>query len=142
MEELHSLRFGRKGEVMVSKVGYSRIVVSDMKRSIAFYRDVLGIPLKFESDNWTEFATLGTRLALKAGTPPVAAIPEKDADGRPIAGRVGIAFEVRNLDEVYRSLSAKGVRFTQPPTEQEYGGKAATLLDPDGLEIALGETHH
>ena len=127
---------------MVSKVGYSRIIVSDLKRSVEFYRDILGVPLKFASDDWAEFATLGTRLALKAGSPPVAAIPEKDADGKPIAGRVGISFEVKNLDQVYRDLSARGVKFTQPPTEQEYGGKAATLLDPDGLEIALGETHH
>jgi lactoylglutathione lyase len=127
---------------MVSKVGYSRIIVSDLKRSVEFYRDVLGVPLKFEADGWAEFATLGTRLALKAGAPPVAAIPEKNVDGKPIAGRVGIAFEVKNLDQVYRDLSEKGVTFTQPPTDEGHGGRTATLLDPDGLEIALGESHH
>ncbi len=127
---------------MVSKVGYSRIIVSDLKRSIEFYRDVLGVPLKFESGDWAEFATRGTRLALAAGSPPAAAIPEKDTDGRPIAGQVGIGFEVKNLDEVYRDLTRKGVRFVQPPTEREHGGRPATLLDPDGLEIDLGESHH
>ncbi len=127
---------------MFRKVGYNRIVVSDLKRSVAFYRDVLGIPLKFESDEWAEFATLGTRLALRAGSPPVAAIPEKDAAGQPIAGQVGIAFEVKNLDQVYRDLTARGVRFIQPPTEHAHAGKIATLLDPDGLAIDLGETHH
>ncbi|HEV8337506.1 MAG TPA: VOC family protein [Candidatus Polarisedimenticolia bacterium] len=127
---------------MVSKVGYSRIIVSDLKRSVEFYRDILGVPLKFETDGWAEFATLGTRLALKAGAPPIAAIPEKNADGKPIAGRVGIAFEVKNLDQLYRDLSAKGVTFTQAPTEEGHAGRTATLLDPDGLEIALGESHH
>jgi len=127
---------------MMSKVGYSRIVVSDLKRSIEFYRDVLGVPLKYEADDWAEFATLGTRLALKAGVPPVAAIPEKNNDGMPIAGRVGIAFEVKNLDQVYHDLSARGVKFTQAPTEDGPAGRMAMLLDPDGLEIALGETHH
>jgi lactoylglutathione lyase len=127
---------------MLTKVGYSRIVVSDLKRSVEFYRDVLGIPLKFENDRWAEFATLGTRLALSAGAPPVPAIPMKDADGTPHAGQVAIAFEVKNLDQVYQDLSAKGVQFVQPPTEQENGGKTAMLLDPDGLEIALGESHH
>jgi lactoylglutathione lyase len=127
---------------MMSKVGYSRIVVSDLKRSIEFYRDVLGVPLKYEADDWAEFATLGTRLALKAGVPPVAAIPEKNDDGMPIAGRVGIAFEVKNLDQVYRDLSARGVKFTQAPIEDGPGGRMAMLLDPDGLEIALGEPHH
>jgi len=127
---------------MMSKVGYSRIVVSDLKRSIEFYRDILGVPLKYAAEDWAEFATLGTRLALKAGAPPVAAIPEKNHDGQPIAGRVGISFEVKNLDEVYRDLSSRGVKFTQPPTEDGPGGRMAMLLDPDGLEIALGETHH
>ena len=127
---------------MMSKVGYSRIVVSDLKKSIEFYRDVLGVPLKFEAADWAEFATLGTRLALKAGAPPVAAIPDRSSDGTPVAGQVGIAFEVKDLDRVYQDLSAKGVKFTQPPTDQAHGGRMATLLDPDGLEIALGETHH
>ena len=127
---------------MVSKVGYSRIIVSDLKRSVTFYRDVLGVPLKFESEEWAEFATLGTRLALKAGAPPVAAIPLRSADGKPLAGSVGISFEVKNLDQLYRDLTARGVRFTQPPTDEENGGRTATLLDPDGLEIALGESHH
>ena len=117
-------------------------MVSDLKKSVAFYRDVLGIPLKYEAEDWAEFATLGTRLALKAGAPPIAAIPEKAADGVPIAGRVGIAFEVKNLDQVYQDLTARGVRFIQPPTDQTHGGRSATLLDPDGLEIALGESHH
>lgn len=127
---------------MVSKVGYSRIIVSDLKRSVEFYRDVLGVPLKYEAGDWAEFATLGTRLALKAGAPPVTGVPGKTADGKDIAGRVGIAFEVKNLDQVYRDLTARGVRFIQPPTDEEHGGRTATLLDPDGLEIALGESHH
>ena len=37
-----------------------------MKRSVSFYRDVIGLPLKFESPGWTEFATDGATLALHA----------------------------------------------------------------------------
>ena len=40
-------------------VNYQIVYVSDMQRSLSFYRDVLGIPLKFESPGWTEFATEG-----------------------------------------------------------------------------------
>jgi catechol 2,3-dioxygenase-like lactoylglutathione lyase family enzyme len=39
------------------------IFVSDMKRAVSFYRDVLGLPLKFETPGWTEFATAGASLA-------------------------------------------------------------------------------
>ena len=46
------------------RVNYVIVFVSDMKRSVSFYRDVLGLPLKFESPGWTEFATDGATLAL------------------------------------------------------------------------------
>jgi catechol 2,3-dioxygenase-like lactoylglutathione lyase family enzyme len=31
------------------RVNYAIVFVADMKRSVAFYRDVVGAPLKFES---------------------------------------------------------------------------------------------
>jgi len=46
------------------RVNYAIVFVSDMNRSVSFYRDVLGISLKFESAEWTEFATEGATLAL------------------------------------------------------------------------------
>src|SRR5262245_38785724 len=48
------------------RINYAIIFVSDMKRSVAFYRDVLGIPLRFESPHWSEFANEGETLALHA----------------------------------------------------------------------------
>src|SRR5450631_2867304 len=49
------------------RVNYAIVFVSDMSRSVRFYRDVVGLPLKFESPGWTEFATDGATLALHAG---------------------------------------------------------------------------
>ena len=37
------------------RVSYSIVFVSDMNRAVSFYRDVMGLPLKFESPEWTEF---------------------------------------------------------------------------------------
>ena len=63
------------------------VFVSDMARSIVFYRDTLGLPLKFETSVWTEFATDGATFALHASEvlavadtlsgelPPVGAVP-------------------------------------------------------------------
>ncbi len=42
---------------MFSQIDYTMVIVSDMQRSVEFYRDKLGIPLKFQSPEWTEFAT-------------------------------------------------------------------------------------
>ena len=41
------------------RVNYAIVFVSDMARSIVFYRDTLGLPLRFETPAWTEFATDG-----------------------------------------------------------------------------------
>ena len=52
------------------RVSYAIMFVSNMKRSVSFYRDRLGIPLKFESPGWTEFATEGATLALHSSKAP------------------------------------------------------------------------
>ena len=48
----------------MNRVGYVIVYVSDLTASIAFYRDVLGLPFKFEDAGYAEFATEGTRFAL------------------------------------------------------------------------------
>jgi catechol 2,3-dioxygenase-like lactoylglutathione lyase family enzyme len=52
------------------RVNYAIVFVSDMKRAISFYRDVLGLPLRFDSPGWTEFATDGATLALHLAEAP------------------------------------------------------------------------
>jgi len=46
------------------RVNYAMVFVSDMDRSVAFYRDVIGLPMKFQSPGWTEFSTEGATLVL------------------------------------------------------------------------------
>ena len=45
------------------RVNYAMVFVSDMARSVAFYRDVVGLPLTFQSPGWSEFSTEGVKLA-------------------------------------------------------------------------------
>lgn len=37
---------------------------SEMERSVAFYRDVLGLPLEFSSPHWSQFNVGGIKLGL------------------------------------------------------------------------------
>ena len=60
------------------RVSYAIVFVSDMKRSVAFYRDVIGLPLKFDSPEWSEFATEGATLALHRSEHAPAAPDESD----------------------------------------------------------------
>jgi lactoylglutathione lyase len=45
----------------MDRVGYVILYVRDLAASIAFYRDLLGLPFKFEEAGYAEFATHGTR---------------------------------------------------------------------------------
>ncbi len=123
---------------MFSQVDYTMVVVSDMARSVEFYRDKLGIPLKFETPEWTEFQTGTTTLALHGGgvarTGPPVGDPSKQA------GSCSIGFNVEDVDKTYQELQAKGIRFMMPPTQREGEGiKLAVAIDPDGLPVSFAQ---
>jgi catechol 2,3-dioxygenase-like lactoylglutathione lyase family enzyme len=122
---------------MFKQLDYTMIVVSDMKRSIEFYRDKLGMPLKFESPDWTEFATGATTLALHGGGVPGPS-PHDDPSKR--AGACSIGFNVEDVDKTYAELQERGISFVMPPTQREGEGiKLAVAIDPDGLPISFAQ---
>ena len=124
---------------MFTQIDYTMVVVSDMSRSVAFYRDILGIPLKFESPDWSEFLTGITTLALHGGG--LIQDPANKSNGDKYAGTCSIGFNVEDVDKTYEELKAKGVRFVMPPTQREGEGiKLSVCLDPDGLPIAVAQT--
>jgi lactoylglutathione lyase len=120
---------------MFDHLDYVMIMVSDMSRSIQFYRDTLGIPLKFESPEWSEFETGRTVLALHGGGDPA----QSSSAGK--AGTASIGFYVDNLEAKFNELRGRGVVFTMPPSDRgEEGIKLAVCLDPDGLPISIAES--
>lgn len=120
-----------------NKVDYIMITVSNMARSVAFYKDKLGIPMKFGTPEWTEFQTGNTTLALHGGGTPKETPANANAH---YAGTCSIGFNVDNLDLVYEQLQAKGVVFVMPPTARPGESiKLAVAVDPDGLAISFGE---
>lgn len=120
----------------MNKLDYAIVFVSDMKRSVAFYRDVLGLPLKFESPGWTEFANEGSTLALH---PADAVNPEPASEGTSPAGACHLGFVVENLDKFHHTMQAKGVTCLQPPKMQDFGSRLALYADPDGLPFSIAE---
>ncbi len=117
------------------RVNSAIVFVSDMKRSVVFYRDVLGMSLKFESPGWTEFATEGATLALhKSG----GSNPDDDTTQPEPAGRCRPGLGVLNLDDFHKKMVEKGVPCIEEPKER-FGARIAQYVDPDGLVISVGE---
>jgi lactoylglutathione lyase len=124
--------------MMFRKVDYIKVNVSDMSRSVAFYRDILGLSLKFESPGWSEFQTGATTLALHRIRARVGSADQAPAE--PLAGTCSIAFSVEDLEATHRELAARGAQIFLAPTEQvNEGFRLAVCVDPDGLAIAFTE---
>ncbi|MFC6021909.1 VOC family protein [Plantactinospora solaniradicis] len=118
------------GSGPIAGVGIT-LLVTDLDRSITFYRDLLGF---FEIDGGEGNAILAsgaTRLVLRA-------IREVAPINRRL---VHLNLEVNDVNAVYEELLAKGVKFTYAPRAVNRGAKlelwAAAFRDPDGHGIAL-----
>src|SRR5215475_7630362 len=109
------------------KLNYVIEFVADMDHAVKFYRDVLGLPLKFESPGWSEFATGETSLALHPAS-------EKNP-----AGSIELGFNVTDLRKFYQEMSTKGVQFSMPPTKQDFGGILAQFVDSEGRRCSIAE---
>jgi len=115
------------------RVSYAIILVSDMRRSVSFYRDLLGLPLRFESPEWSEFATDGATIALHLSEKPAPTSGLAHA-----AGSCRPGLRVPDLDDFHRRMLERQVRCVQEPKEV-FGARLAQYLDPDGLTISVGE---
>ena len=116
------------------RVTYAMVFVSDMKQAVTFYRDVLGLPLRFESPVWTEFATEGATLALHQSEGPHV----KDDPQQLAAGRCRPGLSTSDLDGFHQRMIANNVPCIQEPKET-FGARIAQYVDPDGLVISVSE---
>jgi lactoylglutathione lyase len=119
------------------RLNYAIVTVSDMQRSVSFYRDVLGLPLRFESPSWTEFATEGATLVLHAAPAPAPKAGAADAHAEP-AGPCRPGLGVPSVADFHKAMIKRKVRCLQEPT-QVFGAWVAQYVDPDGLPISVGE---
>lgn len=109
---------------MTVKLGYAIHFVADMDRAVSFYRDTLGLTLKFASPGWSEFATGDTTLALHP------------ASEQNPAGSTHLGFVAAEIDRMHRELVGKKVTFTRAPTP-EHGVKLAEFVDSEGARCSL-----
>ena len=110
---------------MAAKLTYVIEFVEDMDRAVKFYRDIVGLPLKFQSPGWSEFETGETTLGLHPAS-------EKNR-----AGKCEVGFNVENLQSFYEQLRAKGVIFSMPPKKQDFGGTLAQFVDSEGAHVSI-----
>ena len=139
---------------MITNVRHAGIVVTDMDRSLTFYRDLLGLQVVLDREQGNAF--LDNLLALDRVRMRVVILEARDGNrielfqfyshpDRPpdqiSINRVGcshVCFAVDDIDKDYQRLREVGIRFNCPPTVSPDGyAKATYAHDPDGTTIGL-----
>ena len=119
------------GEFGLNSIGQIHITVTDIDRSVAFYRDVLGMKLLFEvpGQNMAFFDCGGVRLYLGKPESP-------DFHSKPL-----IYYRVQSIDDSVKELQSRGVVFEHPPhvvhKTDEYELWMAGFQDPDQNQLVL-----
>jgi lactoylglutathione lyase len=112
---------------MLSSIPYITLWAVRFDDCVRFYRDLLGLTVEYQDENFIQFATQGTRLYMhRLGTAP----PLRDHT-------VEIHFDVPDVDKAYRALLERGAVFDQAPEDMSWGTRMAALTDPEGYAIEI-----
>lgn len=142
---------------MIRRLEHVGISVADLGRSIAFYRDLLGLEVVFRDRfEGSRYAMLlgfdrvsGTVALLEKGNIRIELFEFADPEprcgkaDRPVCdhGITHFCLAVENIEGEYDRLSAAGTRFHGPPVTFPGVGKAAYGRDPDGNVFELIEIY-
>ncbi len=120
---------------------YVGVQVRDLDRSLAFYRDVLGMTLGRREKvpethgEWAELRTPGSPLLLELNWYPEGSKhfkgPYRHGDELD-----HLSFDCEDADAAYRDLVSRGAKSALPPFT-EGGSRLAFVQDPDGIWIEI-----
>jgi lactoylglutathione lyase len=125
----------------ITRVGTVSLFVNDQERARKFYTEVLGMEVRADeplfpgaSARWLAVAPPG------ADTEIILYVPDDSWDHyRQVVGKSqALTLEASNMDEVHRTLTARGVKFVQEPQKQLWG-TFAIIEDSEGNTLILAE---
>jgi catechol 2,3-dioxygenase-like lactoylglutathione lyase family enzyme len=113
--------------LMVEKISAVTFRVSNMKVSVQFYRDVLGMELLYGGEG-AAFSSLQARDADSA-------ILNLER-GKPVDGWGRLIFHVADVDAVWRRFNELGFK-PEKPQNASWGERYFHMLDPEGHELSF-----
>lgn len=111
------------------------IPVADMRRSIAFYTEVLGFEIARQSGDYSILTKDGASLHLTL------------ADDASVLdatrGHISIYLELEAIEPLWTHVSLFRDRYkVRDPFDREYGMREFHIIDPDDCLIFVGEQNH
>lgn len=118
-----------------------QIFVTDLDRSIDWYKKNLGMTLVSRSDEWKSATMRIGGVDYDICQP----IPKWGSNWikakKNISGLQGIFFYTEDINGTYKEMYANGVKFLKPPFKTPWGEYKAHFIDPDKNEFSLCEGH-
>lgn len=114
---------------MFKRLGAAILLVEDLQKSIAFYKDTLELKIKNQSPDWVEFQNEGQGAVLALHP---TRIKQKGFSN------MLVGFNVSNLESVCKKLEDKHVKFHKKIAQESFG-KHAIIEDPEGHLISIVE---
>ena len=117
------------------------LIVSNVERSIAFYRDVLefAVTATVPDDGPYVFASIQSgsiEIFLNAPEPAISEYPA--FKGRPIGGTLTLFIEVSAIRKMHEALKGR-VKIVMPLERKWYGVTEFAFEDPDGYLITIAD---
>ena len=111
------------------------LTVKDLRKSMAWYRDVMGfiVDKEYEREGTLRF------VSLKAGDVRILLAQDDGAKGMDRVKGAGISLQfttAQNVDEIAKRIKQLGGTLDSEPADVA-GARAFRLLDPDGFKLVI-----
>jgi lactoylglutathione lyase len=109
------------------------LTTADMERALGFYRDLLGFEVTYQFPEGTAPDYVGLQL----GSSQLGIAAQQDS----VKAGEGFALWVYadDCDAAIEELRGRGVPVIEEPRDQPWGERIATVADPDGNRVIVGE---
>jgi catechol 2,3-dioxygenase-like lactoylglutathione lyase family enzyme len=108
-------------------LSYVTLWAANFDQEKNLYKQILGLPVDQENENFIMFETKGSKLALH----------RLKKASRIDRQTVELHFEVDDVDEVYSSLQRNGVKFEDKPANRPWGNRMASFHDAEGYVVEI-----
>ena len=135
---------------MLNKLTYVQVWVHDQDEALAFYTDKLGFEVREDvtvpelgNFRWLSVGVPGQDVAIVLMAVPGAPVLDDETRQQILdllakGASGGLFFTTEDCRASYEELAARGVEFTQEPTEQPYGVDAG-FRDPSGNHFRMAQ---
>jgi catechol 2,3-dioxygenase-like lactoylglutathione lyase family enzyme len=113
--------------MLVERISAVTLRVADMRRSVRFYGDVLGMEVVFGGED-----AFFSSLRAKVGSAPILNLEQ----GRSVTGWGRMIFYLADVDAFWEYLRGKGFN-PESPRDASWGERYFHMPDPDGHELSF-----